>query len=150
MKRLSASRLWTATLLAATLSAAGAAIPENAAETELERAFGAAFALVPAVARVSGDTACRHHGRQASKIADMRDLQMSRDRALALLKVPEKPSPTEVDRSIDAAFTIIHRAVVDFVYSPSRPPADVAAAMVNSACLIEVGKVLGRARSSPV
>ena len=69
---------------------------------------------------------------------------MRSDRALALLKVPEKASPTEMDQGILAASTIIHRAVVDFVYSPSRPPADVAAAMVNSACLIEVEKVMGR------
>ena len=67
-------------------------------------------------------------------------------RPLALLTVPEISAPTEEDRSIAAALTIINRAVVDYVYSPNRPPPDVAAAIVNSACLIEVDKVIGGTR----
>ena len=145
MSNSSASRLGAALLLAGSLASSGVVAQQDAAATELERAFGAAFDLVPAVAMMAG-AACQEHAQQASKIAQLRDLQTSSDRALALLRVPENSSPTEVDQSIAAALTIINRAVVDFVYSRSRPPAEVAAAMVYSACLIEVGKVIGGTR----
>lgn len=85
-----------------------------------------------------------------SRFAQLRDLQTSSDQALALLKVPEPSSPTQVDQDIADALNTIHRAVVDFVYGPSRPPPDVADAIVNSACLIEVGKVIGGTRSRPI
>jgi hypothetical protein len=145
MSKLSAGRLGAAVLLAGSLASPGVVAQQDAATTELERAFGAAFDLVPAVAKAAG-AACQEHAQQASKIAQLRDLQTSSDGALALLRVPENSSPTEVDQSSAAALTIINRAVVDFVYSRSRPPAEVAAAMVYSACLIEVGKGIGGTR----
>lgn len=145
MKRVSASRLWTATLLAGSVASAGATAPDRT--TDLERAFGAAFELVPAVAKHPGGASCQNHAHQAFKIAQLRDLRTTSSvQALALLTVPEISGPTEADQSIAAALTIINRAVVDYVYSPNRPPPDVAAAIVNSACLIEVGKVIGGTR----
>ncbi|HSV61037.1 MAG TPA: hypothetical protein VLJ19_19240 [Variovorax sp.] len=115
---------------------------ELPAASELERAFGAAFATVPAVAHYAGG-ACQHHARLAAKIAQFRDGGASSDRALELLKEPEQASPTEVDRRVATALSIIHRAVLDFVYGPSLPSVDLTFAVVNVACLIEVGKVIG-------
>jgi hypothetical protein len=142
VKRISAGRLWTATLLAGSVASAGASAPDRA--TDLERAFGAAFELVPAVAKHAGGASCQNHAQQAFKIAQLRDLRTtSSAQALALLTVPEISALPQADQSIAAALTIINRAVVDYVYGPNRPPPDIAAAIVNSACLIEVGKVIG-------
>ena len=133
---------WAARFLAGALMSMQVVAQGHLAASELERAFGAAFATVPEVAQCAGG-ACQHHARQAAKIAQLRDGGAGIDRAIALLKESEQASPTEVDRRIAAALSIIHRAVLDFVYCPSLPSVDLTFAMVNVACLIEVGKVIG-------
>lgn len=141
MRTVRARRFWTAALLAGSLTSTGAVATEPDAASKLAHAFGAAFDLLPPVAKFDAGS-CQNYAGQASKIGQLRDLQISRDQALALLKVPVRPSPTQVDQSIAEALGIIYLAIVDFVYDSTRPPPDLSAAVVNSACLIEVGRFI--------
>ncbi|MEJ8857462.1 hypothetical protein WKW79_23025 [Variovorax robiniae] len=109
----------------------------------LEAAFASAFSLVPEVARLYAPTACRKHGLQAAEVARARDSGLGKASALALLRPSQHPGADADDLRVDAALVLAYSAIVDFAFGPARPTPELAGTMVNGACLLGAGRLVG-------